>query len=110
LFGITTVSLGEADVDATVMLDSGVTVSGRVAFDEGTLKPPADLTRIRVSLTPVRGKTPTLGVPQATVDATGEFKFSGVARRYRCRQPAWAGRSGVPRRTDATRTIPSDRA
>ncbi len=85
LFGIATVTVNGADVDTTVTLGSGATVSGRVTFDAHTLKPPADLTRVRVNLTAAnRGRTPTLGVPAATADASGSFKFVGVTPgRYR---------------------------
>jgi len=53
-------------------------------LDGTTLKPPADLTRVRVTLTPARSRVPTLGVNPAIVDATGGFTFSGVTPgRYR---------------------------
>ena len=85
LFGIATVTVNGADVDTTVTLGSGSTVSGRVTFDAHTLKPPADLTRVRVNLAPAnRGRTPTLGVAAAIADASGIFKFVGVTPgRYR---------------------------
>jgi uncharacterized protein (DUF2141 family) len=84
LFGISTVSLNGADVDTTITLDSGVTVSGRLVFDGTTQKPPADLTRVRVTLTPARSRVPALGVNPAVVDATGAFTFAGVTPgRYR---------------------------
>lgn len=84
LFGMSTVNLIGGEVDTTITLGSGVTVSGQLVFDGTTAKPPADLTRVRVNLTAERGRTPTLGVPAATPDATGAFKFVGVTPgRYR---------------------------
>ena len=84
LFGMSTVNLSGGEVDTTITLGSGVTVSGQLVFDGTTAKPPADLTRLRVTLTAERGRTPTLGVPAATPDATGAFKFVGVTPgRYR---------------------------
>jgi len=78
LFGLTTVSVNGGDVETTVTLARGVTVSGRLVFEGTTVKPPADLTKIRVTLTAARGRTPSLGVPAAAVDAAGMFTFTGV--------------------------------
>jgi hypothetical protein len=91
-FGMTTVSINGSDVDTVVRLESGVTVSGRLVFDSTTTKPPADMTRVRVNLTAVRSRTPTLGVPAATADATGAFTFKGVTPgRYRFSASGAAG-------------------
>jgi hypothetical protein len=62
-----------------VPLQLGLTVSGRIAFDGTAAQPPADLTRIRVNLSPVEPSAP--GVVQAangTVDATGRFTIPSV--------------------------------
>jgi hypothetical protein len=84
LFGATTVTVNGSDVDAMVALESGATVSGRLIFEGSTLKPPPDLSKIRVTLTAVRSKTPSLGVPAVNADGTGTFTFSGVTPgRYR---------------------------
>jgi hypothetical protein len=92
LFGTATVPLNGVDVTTTVTLQTGVTVSGRLVFDGDSIKPPSDLTKMRVSLTPMRSRTPTLGVPAATVDATGAFTFSGVTPgRYRIMVPLTGG-------------------
>jgi hypothetical protein len=73
------VTVNGEDTTVTVTLQPGVTVSGRLGFDGTTLPPPADLTKARVSLGAViTGKGAVLGVPQATVDATGQFTFTGV--------------------------------
>ena len=79
LFAIAVVDLNGVDTNVTLTLQSGVTLSGRVLFDDDASSAPADLTRTRLSLGPPPGsKTVTLGVGAATVDATGAFKFIGV--------------------------------
>ena len=85
LFAVEVVTVSGADVNVTLPLRSGVTVSGRLAFDATTLKPPADLSKARVSLSAVvTGSGAVLGVPPATVDASGTFTFRGVTPgRYR---------------------------
>ncbi len=92
------------DVTTTVTLQTGVTVSGRLVFDGDSIKPPSDLTQMRVALTPTRSRIPTLGVPSAVVDATGAFTFRGVAPgRYRIMTPStggWLLRSAVAQGRD----------
>jgi uncharacterized protein (DUF2141 family) len=85
LFAIEPVTLSGSDVAVTLTLRSGVTVSGRLVFDGTTLPPPADLARIRVSLSAVvTGSAVALGASPATVDAGGTFAIRGVAPgRYR---------------------------
>lgn len=84
LFGMAVVTVNGADVDTTITMDSGVKVAGRLVFDGTTAKPPADLTRIRITLSAARSKIPTIGVPAANADATGAFVFNGVTPgRYR---------------------------
>jgi hypothetical protein len=59
-------------------LQPGMTVSGRLDFQGGALVP-ADLSRVRVSLTS-RGAQPfgIGGAPQGLVDAAGQFTITGV--------------------------------
>jgi len=84
LFGTATVAINGVDTPATVTLQRGVTVSGRLIFEADSTKPPSDLSKQRISLTPVRSKVPALGVSPATIDAAGAFSFTGVAPgRYR---------------------------
>ena len=63
-----------------VTLQQGLTVSGRVAFQGTTLQPPADLTRLRISLTPADpGSAPGVMMNAAgTVDASGRFTIASV--------------------------------
>jgi len=92
LFGMSSVSVNGTDVSTTITLGSGVTVSGQLVFDGTTNTAPSDLTRLRVNLTAERGRTPTLGVPAATPDATGAFKFVGVTPgKYRLSSSASGG-------------------
>lgn len=105
-FGMTTVSINGSDVDTVVRLEWGVAVSGRLAFDSTITKPPADMTRVRVGLTAMGSRTPTLGVGTAMVDATGAFTFKGVPPgRYRLSvfgQPGtWQTRSAMAQGQDA---------
>jgi len=65
-------------------------------FDGTRLLPPADLTRVRVTLTSVGTQDGEFGgVPPATVDASGRFTITGVPPgRYSLRGSAPAGTGG----------------
>jgi hypothetical protein len=84
LYGLTEVSVNGRDQAAVVMLQRGVTVSGRVSFDGSTPVPP-DLTRLNLGLTPVLDASGVAVLPAAAiVDAMGGFAFTGVPPgRYR---------------------------
>jgi uncharacterized protein (DUF2141 family) len=71
---------GQNITDLALALQPGMTIRGRVMFDGSNMPPPADLTRIRVNVSP-RGQQPGLdvGVPPAQVDATGAFTITGIA-------------------------------
>jgi hypothetical protein len=62
-------------------LQPGVTVSGRIAFDGATQQPPADLSRLRVSLQPVVAPGTAGEITSAAsgrVDADGRFTIGSV--------------------------------
>ena len=103
LFGMATVNVNGVDLDATVPLRTGVTVSGRVAFD-GNTTPAPDPTRLRLNLTTAGSRTPSLGVSAATPDASGVFSFTGVTPgRYRitgANVGAWSLRSALIKGVD----------
>lgn len=106
LFGMTTVAINGSDVNATVRLEDGVTVSGKLVFQSADAKTPPDMTKVRVSLSPMRSRTPTLGVPAISADATGAFTFTGVTPgRYRVLASgaggAWQLRSAMVQGHDA---------
>lgn len=63
--------------NVVLSLQQGVAVSGQVAF-EGTTPPPTDLTRIRVTMSPV-GPSPFGGSSSSRVDANGRFTIPSVA-------------------------------
>jgi protocatechuate 3,4-dioxygenase beta subunit len=68
---------GENLTDLTLMLQEGMTVAGRLVF-AGKAAPPANLARTRISLVPAMTGGIMMGVPDATIDASGTFKFVGV--------------------------------
>jgi len=78
-------------------LQQGVTVAGQITF-EGSQPPPTDMTRMRVSMSPV-GSTPFGGSTSAPVDATGRFTLQGVPPgRYRLSASgaaAWTAESAM---------------
>lgn len=105
-FGMSTVSISGDDAAVTVRLESGVEVSGTLVFNGDATKPPTDFTKIRVTLTPVRSRTPTLGVPGVTADAEGHFIFKGVTPgRYNVSASGaptpWLLRSAIANGADA---------
>ena len=87
LWGTADVSVdGRNIANVVVMLQPGVQVSGRLSFD-GALPPPADLTRVRVTLQPAAAPGSPAepnGTTAARVEADGRFTMSSVVPgRYR---------------------------
>jgi len=79
---------GSADIDVNgqdvgevaIALQEGMTIKGRILFDGSSALLPTDLSTTRINLSP-RGaqQTGDIGfVPQATVDAQGNFTIKGV--------------------------------
>jgi hypothetical protein len=68
-------------------LQPGMTLAGRIEFNATRGTPPADLSRVRVTLAPAPtggGPNIVLGAPFGQVDASGKFTVSGVTPgRYR---------------------------
>jgi hypothetical protein len=104
LWAMTDVSVDGRNVDNLVLtLQPGMTVSGRVAFDGATAQPPADLSRLRVSLSPFAPTAATrllATAVQGRVDASGKFTIAGVSPgRYRLTGsgagPGWTVGSSV---------------
>ena len=61
-------------------LQPGMRISGRIDFQGTTSQPPADLTRVRISLAPRGSQGFEMGgIPPAVVDAQGRFTITGVA-------------------------------
>jgi len=76
--------------NVVLSLQHGVSVSGQIAF-EGAQPAPTDLTRMRVSMSPV-GQTPFGGATSAQVDGTGRFTLQSVPPgRYRLSATGAAG-------------------
>jgi protocatechuate 3,4-dioxygenase beta subunit len=80
LWGETAVYVdGHAVTGVAVAMQPGMKIAGHVAFEGG--QPPADLTRVRVVLSPV-GQTTGLDASQtqpASLDARGNFTVTGIA-------------------------------
>ena len=75
---------GQDIAGASLTLQPGLTIAGRIQF-EGTSAPPADLSRVRISMFPVQAQGEvSLGQAQIQPDATGSFTIHGLAPgRYR---------------------------
>jgi hypothetical protein len=110
LWGSTRVTVNSADVTGlAIAVEPGATISGRVRFDGTTANPPADLTRIRVTLMPEAVLTQKPGTPIRTIAfspgvalrADGSFEVSGVPPGAFALQfnpidaASWWGRSAV---------------
>ena len=83
LWAMSDVTVDGRDVANLVLtLQTGMTVSGRVAFEGSTAQPPTDLSRLRVSIAPA---DPTGTMRQLAssangrVDASGKFIINGVS-------------------------------
>ncbi len=72
------VTTGDADVSGlALMLQAGLRLSGRLAFESRTQTPPRDLTTIRLRLTDANG-TSTFVPPSGTGRADGTFEITGI--------------------------------
>lgn len=96
LWATTSVTISDGDQTVALTLEPGPSVSGKIVFDGLTLKPPADLTKLAVVLSPISAlvATPQL---RAVATATGEFSLVGAAPgRYRLTvtQPVPSSESG----------------
>jgi hypothetical protein len=69
---------GQNVSDIPLLLQEGMTLSGRIVFAGKTLPPPANINRARVVLSPVAQSAAVSGVPGATVDQNGAFKLVGI--------------------------------
>jgi hypothetical protein len=85
-WAITNVSIEGEDISGLrLQLQPGLSLTGRLAFDGTRLRPPADLSRVRVIATPVQSATDvSFGVASAQADANGTFTVVGLMpARYR---------------------------
>jgi hypothetical protein len=73
----------------SIAMQPGMTLTGKVQFRGSRLVPDGDLSRVRLTLAPAPGPGAAArlnigGLPVATVEANGQFKFTGVTPgRYR---------------------------
>lgn len=95
---------GRSKTEVALVLQPGMTVSGRVVFD-GTGDPPADLTQLRLILASAVANGLVSGSANARVEADGRFKMSDVIPgRYRFTAPAprgWRAKSAEAEGRDA---------
>jgi protocatechuate 3,4-dioxygenase beta subunit len=71
---------GRTVSNVIVTLQQGLTVTGRIVFEGASLQPPADLSRMRVTLSPADPSSAG-GLPQSasgTVDTAGRFTIPSV--------------------------------
>jgi hypothetical protein len=90
-WGMAPVDVNGVDVsNVIVTLQAGMTVSGRVRFNGTTLAAPADLSAIRVFLSPVlTGGQIAMGQTSANAGPDGSFTFTGLTPgRYNLRATA----------------------
>jgi hypothetical protein len=84
LWGAADISVDGRDVtDVALVMNPAFSLSGQLAFDGGA--PPADLTRIRVTLSPAPGPdgpVPGASSSMATADASGRFTVTNVVPGY----------------------------
>lgn len=96
---------GERISGLSLQLQPGMTVTGHVRFEGTRLQPPADLSSVRVTLTPVQVEGTVAFAPGTKgIDAQGRFSIAGVTPgRYRLgasfpgsgRPDGWQMRSAI---------------
>jgi hypothetical protein len=95
---------GQNVQNVMLTLQNGMSVSGQISF-EGSIPPPTDLTRLRVTITSSDPDTPGSGAVSARVDANGRFTLASVPPgRYRLgagSAPGWFVESAVTGGVDA---------
>jgi hypothetical protein len=80
LWAETTIAVSGEDLEGvTLVLQPGMTVSGRLQFDGSGQTLPEDLGAVRVALSPPPSSGVSFGIPPAQVNADGTFAFEGVA-------------------------------
>jgi uncharacterized protein (DUF2141 family) len=79
LWAMADVTVNGVDQSVGLMLQPGVTVSGKVVFDGMTLQPPASMTTMRVSMPAMQTSSVAIGVTPASVNADGTFVIAGAA-------------------------------
>ncbi|HYN05979.1 MAG TPA: carboxypeptidase-like regulatory domain-containing protein [Vicinamibacterales bacterium] len=91
LYGVAEIDVSGTDVTGVILsLEPGITLSGNVVFDSTTTKPPEDLSRIRLTISPPGGTYMSSGggtvvgntfnaVTPTTVRSDGTFAATGIA-------------------------------
>ena len=84
LWAAAEITVSSQDVTGlAIALEPGLTISGRVAFDATTLVPPADFSRVQITVSAARQASSVAGMPTnmhaAPVRADGTFQLAGIA-------------------------------
>jgi hypothetical protein len=80
LWAETTIAVSGEDVEGlSLVLQPGMTVSGRLQFDGQNGTVPEDLTAVRVMLSPPPASGVSFGIPPVQAAPDGTFTFDGVA-------------------------------
>jgi hypothetical protein len=91
---------GERVSGVSLSLQPGLTLAGNVSFEGNRLRPPADLTMVRISLRPVQpAGMVTIAPPEVSADPTGHFVVSGITPGWyelRATIPGAARPAGAP--------------
>jgi hypothetical protein len=102
------VNMNGADLNVSLVMQPGMTVSGKVIFNGATLPPPTNPGIVRVGLVSTQPESVSIGVASVNVSAAGTFTLTGVAPgQYQVSSstppsPAgWALRSAVLNGIDA---------
>ena len=79
LWNVTDVRVDGQDHDGLVLrLQPGAAISGTIVFDRTSLAPPADLSRIDLTMRAVHSLVGAPAAPRATVSVDGTFRFASV--------------------------------
>jgi hypothetical protein len=108
LWAMAETDVNGADQSVALMLQPGVSVSGKVVFDGTTLKPPATMSSLRVTMPAVQTAGVSIGPSPPAINPDGSFTITGAPPgRYKLTATApaaptgWMLRSAIVNGVDA---------